>query len=169
MLAWCAATRTTKSGRKVAPAERLTLEQALRGITIDAAFGLNMDHEIGSIVAGKKADFTILEDDPFDLGVERLKDVRVAGTVFEGGVHLLPVPLASTLANDAEATRAGLPRQMPARAPLYTSLRARRARYRPAPNTCCGPDGDPCVFLRQLSGWMQEPGFLHSTEPPRRP
>ena len=85
MLAWCAATRTTKSGRQVAPAERLTLQQALRGITIDAAFGLNMDHEIGSIVAGKKADFTILEDDPFDLGVERLKDVRVAVPADEQG------------------------------------------------------------------------------------
>lgn len=168
MLAWCAATRTTKSGRSVAPSERLTLQQALRGITIEAAFGLNMDHEIGSIVAGKKADFTVLEDDPFELGVERLKDVRVAGTVFEGEVYLLPVPLASMLANGAESVPAGLALQMPARESSRPSLRARRARYRPVPNTCCGPDGDPCVFLRQLSGWMQEPGFLHSTEPPKR-
>ena len=168
MLAWCAATRTTKSGRQVAPSERLTLQQALRGITIDAAFGLNLDHEIGSIVAGKKADFTILEDDPFELGVERLKDVRVAGTVFEGEVHLLPVPLASTLAAGVESVPAGVPFQMPTRAPSRPLLRTRRSRYRPVPNTCCGPDGDPCVFLRQLSGWMQEPGFLHSTEPPKR-
>ena len=47
-LAWCAATRTTRSGREVSPEEKLTLEQALRGVTLDAAFALQLDHEIGS-------------------------------------------------------------------------------------------------------------------------
>src|ERR1019366_6331677 len=46
LLAWCAATRTTRSGRRISPEECLTLQQALRGITIDAAFALHMDDEI---------------------------------------------------------------------------------------------------------------------------
>ncbi|VTU23696.1 N-substituted formamide deformylase precursor [Variovorax sp. PBL-E5] len=141
LLAWCAATRTTRSGRRVSPEEMLGVEQVLRGITIDAAFALRLDHEIGSIVAGKKADFTVLEDDLFELGAERLKDVRVAGTVFEGDVHLLERPLARLLAG------AAAPRPVSA-----MRASAPHGRYRkPASAVCCGPDGDPCVFLRQLA------------------
>ena len=94
-LAWCAATRTTASGQVVAPEERLDLMQALRGVTIDAAWALKLDHDIGSIVAGKRADFCVLEDDPFELGVAHLKDVRIAGTVFEGKPYWLKTPVAS--------------------------------------------------------------------------
>ena len=163
LLAWCAAARVTKSGRQVSPEERLTLEQALRGITIDAAFGLNLDHEIGSIVAGKKADFTVLDDDPYELGVDRLKDVRVAGTVFEGELHLLPKALASVLAGTgASPLRSDASKAASARLPseaitLPTSFNP--LRYRPVAPLCCDADGDPCVFMRQLSGWMGSPGF----------
>ncbi|MEZ5741919.1 MAG: amidohydrolase [Burkholderiaceae bacterium] len=106
-LAWCAATRTTRSGRVAAPPERLTLEQALRGITIDAAFALKMDHEIGSIVAGKKADFTVLESDPYDCGADGLKDLKIWGTVFEGQVSPLEQPAASVHAARAATAQAG--------------------------------------------------------------
>jgi hypothetical protein len=41
---------------------------------------------IGSIKPGKKADFTILEQDPFAIAPQALKDVKVWGTVFEGRV-----------------------------------------------------------------------------------
>ncbi|WP_313297263.1 amidohydrolase [Diaphorobacter sp.] len=155
MLAWCAATRTTKSGRQVSPEEQLTLEEALRGITIDAAFGLHMDHEIGSIVAGKKADFTVLEDDPYEFGVKRLKDIRVSGTVFEGEVHLLAQPLASVLSEQgaAQTTNHG---DKPSVGALRVAARSRRGRYRPVPEGCCATDGDPCIFLRQLAVWARE-------------
>jgi hypothetical protein len=131
LLAWCAATRTTRSGARVSPTECIDLMRALRGITIDAAYALHMDHEIGSIVAGKKADFTVLEDDPFELGVERLKDARVSGTVFEGVWHPLREPIASVFAG--------------------TSLpKPTHAAHHDHANGCSGTDGDPCTFLRQL-------------------
>lgn len=153
MLSWCAATRTTRSGRQVSPAEMLTVEQALRGITIDAAFALRMDDEIGSISAGKKADFSVLEDDPFELGAERLKDVRVAGTVFEGEVHLLGQPVASVLAADARV------------APPVAERAARGVYKMVSSALCCGPDGDPCVFLRQLASLV--PAFLPASRAAR--
>jgi predicted amidohydrolase YtcJ len=84
LLAWVAATRTTAEGTVMAPEERLTLEEALRGITIDAAHAIRLENEVGSIVAGKKADFTVLEADPYAAPVERLKDIPIWGTVFEG-------------------------------------------------------------------------------------
>ena len=82
--AWVAVNRICDSGEVVGPEERLTLEQALRAVTIDAAFVLGMEDEIGSIRAGKRADFTVLEADPFEEPVESLKDIPVWGTVFEG-------------------------------------------------------------------------------------
>ncbi len=157
-LAWCAATRTTRSGREVCSAEQLTLEEALRGITIDAAFALHLDHEIGSIVAGKKADFTVLEDDPYALGVQRLKDVRVAGTVFEGEVHLREQALSSSLSVRTPARSADAA-QHAAGAPVgRTQRQMQRGRYRPVAEGCCDADGDPCLFLRQLAGWLQDCG-----------
>ena len=82
--AWIAANRIGDSGAVMCPQERITLEQALRAITIDAAFVLGMEDEIGSIRAGKRADFTVLEADPFEQPVETLKDIPIWGTVFEG-------------------------------------------------------------------------------------
>jgi predicted amidohydrolase YtcJ len=84
LLAWCAVNRQTASGQVLGPEERITVEQALRAITIDAAFVLGVEEEIGSIVAGKTADFTILEQDPYAVPPEALKDVPIWGTVFEG-------------------------------------------------------------------------------------
>ncbi len=87
--AWVAVNRLSESGAVMAPEERLTVEQAMRAITVDAAYVLGLEHEIGSIRAGKKADFTVLEADPFETPPEDLKDIPVWGTVFEGE----PAPL----------------------------------------------------------------------------
>lgn len=134
-LAWCAGARVTRSGQQVSPEERLSLEQALRGITIDAAFALGMDDEIGSIVAGKKADFAVLEDDPFDLDVDRLKDVRVAGVVFEGAVSMLGKPAASIFGETG---------RMPVPEPTHNPLDV---------SQCCH-DVDPCGHLQEIAAWI---------------
>jgi len=147
LLAWCAANRITRAGDVVSPLERLTLEQALRGITIDAAYALGMDHEIGSIVAGKKADFAVLEQDPFDVGAEGLKDIPVWGTVFEGQVHPLARPVASAHARTL------------AEAVVRNPAQARRSRayhYRPIARSCCPAGEDRCDSIRGLAGWMRD-------------
>jgi predicted amidohydrolase YtcJ len=86
-LAWTAASRETLSGKVFAPAERLTLDQAIRAVTIDAAYMIGMENELGSIEAGKLADFAVLDKDPYDVGVEGLRNIKVWGTVFEGKAH----------------------------------------------------------------------------------
>lgn len=83
-LAWVAINRVTSEGSLMAPPERITVEQALRAVTIDAAFALRMEQEIGSIVAGKRADFTVLEAGPLEVAPMQVKDIPVWGTVFEG-------------------------------------------------------------------------------------
>ena len=142
LLAWCAATRRGLSGQVLAPDERLSLMQALRGITIDAAWALRLEQEIGSIVAGKRADFCVLEDDPFEGGVESLKDLRIAGTVFEGQVHLLGQGATSSMDTltqlHADATAAAAPRPS-----LYRSVAA----------ACCNVV-DRCDIARLWAGWL---------------
>ncbi|MFZ9544925.1 MAG: amidohydrolase [Hylemonella sp.] len=84
--AWCAANRITPKGRVLGENERLTVHQALHAITMGAAWTLKMDHEIGSIEVGKRADFCVLLDNPLALGAEKLKDARVWGTVLGGQI-----------------------------------------------------------------------------------
>lgn len=85
-LAWCAVNRLTMSGKVVGPEERISVEDALKAITINGAFALCKEKEIGSITPGKIADFTIIEQDPLSIAPEKLKDIAVWGTIFEGKV-----------------------------------------------------------------------------------
>lgn len=84
--AWCAVNRVTPSGRVLGANERITVAQALHAITLGPAWTLKIDHEIGSIECGKRADFCVLEDDPLSVDEFALKDIRVWGTVLSGRV-----------------------------------------------------------------------------------
>ncbi|MGR3565604.1 MAG: amidohydrolase [Heliomarina sp.] len=82
--AWVAVNRIAESGSVLCAEERTSLEAAMRAITIDAAYVLGMEDEIGSIRAGKKADFTVLEQDPWEVEPQALREIPIWGTVFEG-------------------------------------------------------------------------------------
>ena len=86
--AWCAVNRITESGRVLGAAQRITVDEALHAITLGAAYTLKLDHEIGSIEVGKRADFAVLGDDPMAVSPELLKDVAVLGTVSGGRIFL---------------------------------------------------------------------------------
>ena len=82
--AWESINRRTAGGLQLGPEEGLTLDQALYAITMGAAYSLQLEDEIGSIVDGKLADFTVLEDDPYAVGPAKLKDIPIWGTVVDG-------------------------------------------------------------------------------------
>lgn len=84
--AWCAVNRLTASGRVLGENERISVDSALRAITLGAAYTLKLDGEIGSIETGKRADFAVLEQDPTQVAPVELKDVGVWGTVQGGRV-----------------------------------------------------------------------------------
>lgn len=87
--AWIAVNRFGADGETVVGAgERISLDRAMRAITVDAAFVLNRDDSLGSIEVGKHADFVILDDDPWQVDPRRLKDIGVRGTVLAGEPHL---------------------------------------------------------------------------------
>ncbi len=82
--AWCAVNRLTASGRRMGEAQRIGVMDALRVITLGAAYVLKLDREIGSIQTGKRADFCLLDGDPLAVPPEALREIRVAGTVLGG-------------------------------------------------------------------------------------
>ena len=84
--ALCAVNRLTASGRVLGAHQRIGVMDALRAITLGAAWTLKLDGEVGSIECGKRADFAVLEDDPTTVDPAAFKDVRVWGTVQGGRV-----------------------------------------------------------------------------------
>jgi predicted amidohydrolase YtcJ len=86
-LAAAAVQRVTINGNLNAPAERVSPDAALRAITIDAAWIMREEDSIGSIRAGKRADFTVLEQDPYKVKPGKWQDIGIWGTVFQGELH----------------------------------------------------------------------------------
>jgi len=82
--AWCAVNRKTASGRTLGEQEKISVADALHAVTIGAAYTIKLDHLVGSIESGKFADFAVLEDNPYKVAPENLKDVQVWGTVVGG-------------------------------------------------------------------------------------
>jgi len=89
---WMVVNRLGLSGKVHGPAERITVAQALRMITIDAAYTLGVDNKIGSISPGKLADFTVLTMDPYGVPKENIKDIKVWGTVVGGKIYPITLP-----------------------------------------------------------------------------
>tara|TARA_B100000676_G_C18078335_1_gene849297 strand:+ start:1010 stop:2668 length:1659 start_codon:yes stop_codon:yes gene_type:complete len=82
---WTSVNRIGADGETVlAPGERISLDRALRAITIDAAHILRRDHELGSLEVGKLADLTVLDDDPYSVPAMQVKDIAVHETVLGG-------------------------------------------------------------------------------------
>jgi len=96
-----AATRRTRSGAAHDPEQRITLDQALRAHTINAARTLGRDHLVGSIAVGKLADFVGLSDDPYCVDPSELaQTISVLGTWLGGQRINLGTFLAAAGAQD---------------------------------------------------------------------
>ena len=85
--AWAAVNRITASGRVQGAHERIDMTEALYAITLGAAYTLHLDGDIGSIEAGKWADFAVLDADPTQVSADAIKDIPVWGTVLAGQAH----------------------------------------------------------------------------------
>jgi hypothetical protein len=68
------------------PGERLTREEALRGFTLDAAWSLFLDQEVGSLAVGKRADLVVFGRDPMTIPELEIPKAAIDYTVVEGRV-----------------------------------------------------------------------------------
>lgn len=86
-LVWAAVNRFTAEGAVAGPQHRVSLDVALKAITVDAAYSIRMEQRVGSIEVGKDANLTVLTQSPYDVAPEKLKDIQVWGTMLEGRVQ----------------------------------------------------------------------------------
>ena len=68
------------------PGERLTREEALRGFTLDAAWSLFLDQEVGSLEVGKRADLTVFARDPMTVPEIEIPRAEIDYTLVDGRV-----------------------------------------------------------------------------------
>ncbi|ALE04456.1 hydrolase (plasmid) [Arthrobacter sp. ERGS1:01] len=93
-----AVTRVTRNGHKLGPDNlRITAAQALAGHTINAAKTLGREADLGSLAAGKRADFAILSHDPLTHAPEHLAGITVLETWVDGSCQYTADPTVSGL------------------------------------------------------------------------
>ncbi|MBW2414335.1 MAG: amidohydrolase [Deltaproteobacteria bacterium] len=79
-----AVTRRARNDEVIAGSEAISTEQALRAVTIDAAWQLFAEDRVGSIETGKLADFTAVDRDPLAIDPCDLDRLEVLGTWLGG-------------------------------------------------------------------------------------
>jgi len=83
-LIWAAVNRLTRSGAVVGPGQRISVERALRAVTLDAARQHFAEDRTGSLEPGKLADLVLLDRSPLAVPPEQLHQIRVLETIVGG-------------------------------------------------------------------------------------
>ena len=81
---WCAVNRKTKNGILLGKEEKIEVINAIKAVTINAAYQYSEENEKGSIKEGKLADLIILDKNPIKVEKEKIKDIKVLETIKEG-------------------------------------------------------------------------------------
>lgn len=81
-----AVNRRTRTGQPIGADQALSVEEAIRGYTIDAARSFLAEDRLGSIEVGKLADLAVFQEDPFATDSDRLSAAQVWLTVIGGEV-----------------------------------------------------------------------------------
>jgi predicted amidohydrolase YtcJ len=66
------------------PEQRLTVEEAVRGFTLGAAYAGYMEDRLGALVPGRLADLVVIDRDIFTCDLMDIKDTQVLGTMIGG-------------------------------------------------------------------------------------
>lgn len=83
---WCATNRKTREGKTLGQEERVSVYEALKAVTINAAYQYFEEREKGSIEEGKLADLIILDKNILEVEIEKIKEIEVLTTIKEGKV-----------------------------------------------------------------------------------
>ena len=81
---WCAAVRRTRDGIILGREERISVEEALRALTVNGAVQYGEEALRGTIEKGKYADFVILDRNPLTVPADEIPEIQVKGTVRRG-------------------------------------------------------------------------------------
>jgi predicted amidohydrolase YtcJ len=84
MLMHAAVNRDNFAGKIAGPNQRISKIEALKAVTINAAYILRLEKMYGSIEVGKYANFTALNQNPLMIKDNQIKDIEILGTVLKG-------------------------------------------------------------------------------------
>lgn len=84
LLLWSTVNRESASGAVIGADQRVTVEQALRAMTLDAAWQIHREGDLGSLSPGKLADFVVLDRYPLAIPAGELNQIRVLQTYIGG-------------------------------------------------------------------------------------
>jgi len=90
--------RRTLGGDVIGADQVITVAEAVRAHTIDAAYSLFAEDRLGSIEPGKYADLTVIDGDLFEVPPEQISDLGIWMTVLDGRVVHDPSGAAAPLA-----------------------------------------------------------------------
>lgn len=76
--------RCETDGSVIGADQAVTLDQALRAVTIDAARQIGLGDRIGSLETGKEADFVLLEEDPHKMSPDKIGSIKISETWVAG-------------------------------------------------------------------------------------
>ncbi|UCH03143.1 MAG: amidohydrolase [Candidatus Bathyarchaeota archaeon] len=83
---WCAIKRESFNGSILNSDQRISVMDAIRCYTIDSAYAGFEEKIKGSIESGKLADLIVISEDPLDIPVDRIKDIKVVMTIIDGRI-----------------------------------------------------------------------------------
>lgn len=81
---WTAVNRVSRSGATIGAAERVSPYQAIKAITINAAYEFYEENLKGTLTKGKLADFVILDKNPLNVKPMEIKGIKILETIKEG-------------------------------------------------------------------------------------
>jgi predicted amidohydrolase YtcJ len=90
VLMHAAVNRINYANKVAGPNQRISALNALKGVTLNAAYTINLEEDYGSVTVGKYANFTVLSDNPLTINPLKIKDIKVKGTIVEGKVFRAP-------------------------------------------------------------------------------
>jgi len=85
-LIWAAVNRRSRSGDIIGPLQRIDVIDAIKAVTIHAAYQYFEEDTKGSIEVGKLADLVVLSENPLDVDPMAIKDIQVEQTYARGAV-----------------------------------------------------------------------------------
>ena len=81
---WCAVNRLSRGQDVIGAEQKISVYDALRAVTIEAAYEYFEEDTKGSIEVGKRADLVILDQSPLDIDPMKIKEIKVLETIKDG-------------------------------------------------------------------------------------
>ena len=81
---WCAVNRVSRGENIIGAEQAVSVYDALKAVTVNAAYQYFEENEKGSIKEGKRADLVILDKSPLDIDKSEIRNIKVMETIKDG-------------------------------------------------------------------------------------